>query len=119
MPDNTETNATTIECPFLDPDVGLFERTKVDLLRHYATKEPRHFYQIDGFYPSTGALDDLQDPDGDELIGQHTFELMNGASAVRVLATPGADPGVVARILRKAADGIERDPISLSKWGSA
>lgn len=119
MRENTKTTAQTSECPFIGRDAELFAPEKAELLRHYATKEPRHFYQIDGFYPSTGALDDLQDPDGDELIGQHTFELMNGASAVRVLATPGADPGVVARILRKAADGIERDPISLSKWGSA
>lgn len=110
MRENTKTTAQTSECPFIGCDTELFTPEKVELLRHYATKEPTLFLQVDGFNPSTGALDDLQDPDGDEIISWRKRELMTGPNAVRVLVKPDANPATVVRILGKVADWIEREP---------
>ncbi len=107
--------AKTVECPLLDPDASLFSRTKVELLRHHATKELTHLLQVDGFNPSTGLFDDLRDPDDDEVTSWRKHELMTGHNVVRILAKPGADAAVVVRILTKIADWIEREPEMLQK----
>ena len=90
--------------------------TRLDLLRHYSEKTPKRFLQIDGFHPSTGALEDLEDPDDDEIISTLTHELMNSPFTVRVLIPLDADAVVASRQLRKAAELMETEPGMLRRF---
>jgi len=69
------------------------ERQKADLLAHYAQREPKAFYQIDGFAHGDDA--------GDEIWTTLTYELMTGIPSVRILVTAGTSEADVLRILRK------------------
>jgi hypothetical protein len=55
-------------------------------------------------------LEDLEDPDGDEIMALRKTELMSGADPVRAMIKPGSDPDTVVRILRKVANWIEQKP---------
>jgi hypothetical protein len=85
---------------------------KAKLLEHYGQREPKLFYQYDGFIMDPNSHDCVMHPDedGDCIMGPMTWELMAGAD-VRVLI-PARDkptPQRAAQILRKIAMCIERD----------
>ncbi len=97
---------STHTCPLFDPAHGL----KSQRLAHYLEREPVLFHQIDGFNPPSCPVPDTYDDDGDELFCGHTYELMSGGPAVRVLITDGTDREVAVRLLRKMVDWLEREP---------
>ena len=79
-------------------------------LAHYASKEPKHFLQMDGYYDSE-VYDELMHPDleGDAFIAQGTVELMDGAT-VRILIPYHTDPTVAARQIKKMAKWLRKKP---------
>ena len=79
-------------------------------LAHYASREPKHFLQLDGHHVPLG-YDDLMrvDEDGDAVTAQGTVELMHGAT-VRILIPYGTDPRLAVRQLRKLAKWLELNP---------
>jgi hypothetical protein len=93
--------------------------SKVDLLAHYADREPCEFVQIDcwrygkeGVVRGVGITDTLgaTDDDGDCLNGGVVTELMSG-SDVRILIPPRISSADAIALLRKAIAWIERDGI--------
>jgi hypothetical protein len=100
-----------------EPDAGM-EGARATLLLKYACREPRRFIQHDAFFPPDDS-DDLvrPDEDGDCILSGRTTELMGSPFSVRVLVEPQADPGMVARMLRKIAGYIERDDLPLAHFG--
>lgn len=88
--------------------------TKAELLEHYATKEPKEFYRVDGFYsPESLGVDPLyhavpHDSDGDCIMSGERTELMTGAWAVRVLIPESTSKETAIRILEKIKKSIER-----------
>ncbi len=87
-------------------DNALFGNT----LAHYASREPKHFLQLDGHYMPRGG-DDVMSPDddGDAVTAGGTVELMYGAT-VRVLIPHDGDVMVAARQLKKLAKWLKRKP---------
>lgn len=84
--------------------------TKDELLKHYSTKEPHLFYQMDGFFMPDGGDDVMRsDDDGDCICSGETCELMTGYTNVRVLITPETDKRTAVRQLVKIIDWIKRD----------
>ena len=88
---------------------------KQELLDHYATREPREFYQFDGFNYTTGVLgycdegkDGTEDHDVDELFCGRTHELMHGAT-VRILIVAGTSKEDAMRLLKKLTAWIEKE----------
>ena len=79
-------------------------------LAHYASKEPKHFLQMDGYYVPE-VYDELVYPDleGDAFTAQGTVELMNGAT-VRILIPSNTDPTVAARQIKKMAKWLRKKP---------
>ena len=79
-------------------------------LAHYASREPKHFLQLDGNYLPRGG-DDMMRPDcdGDAFIADGTVELMHGAT-VRVLIPHDGNVLVAVRQLKKLAKWLKRDP---------
>jgi hypothetical protein len=76
-------------------------------LAHYATREPKHFLQLDGHYLPRNSGDGLHvDADGDALTSTATVELMQGAT-VRVLIPHDADPKAAVRQLKKLAKWLK------------
>jgi hypothetical protein len=88
------------------------QKTKDELLAHYATKEPKRFIQFDGFdWPG----DQLADPKtGLAVLRGETWELMCGAD-VRVLIDPGADHVRVCQMLRNVLDDIAHTGVELKE----
>lgn len=90
-------------------------KTKAELLEHYATKEPKQFYQADGFYtpemlevkPRSRAIP--VDSDGDSIILQATTELMTATWDVRVMIPESTSKETAIRMLEKIKKNIERD----------
>lgn len=76
----------------------------------YATREPKHFLQLDANYMPEGghSLVDA-DEDGDAIIAEGTVELMIGAT-VRVLIPADSDAKVVVRQLKKIAKWVKHSP---------
>jgi hypothetical protein len=91
---------------------GTMKTRKEELLKHYAKKEPKTFYEYDGFIGFQSGSDDVitVDEDGDFLSGGTTQELFSGAYAMRLLIRPGTEKSVVLRLLGKMADWIKDDP---------
>lgn len=88
---------------------------KQDLLDHYATREPKEFYQFDGFNYITGVMgyrDDYEDDDGDELYCGGTYELMHGAT-VRILITAGTSKEDAVRLLKKLTAWVAKDGLEI------
>jgi len=84
--------------------------SKLDLLKHYATKEPQEFFQYDGFYTPPGEMPDSccpPDEDGDWICCIDTCELMSGTTDVRVLISPSTDRDTALRQLKKIRELIE------------
>jgi hypothetical protein len=81
---------------------------KVELLEHYATREPKRFIQYDAHDLRGGGADDVMRPDEDGmcLMRGGSWELMHGC-AVRVLIEPGTTKERAALSLRKIAEWIE------------
>lgn len=89
-------------------------KTKKELLNHYATREPKEFYQFDGFDEPTGVVDDAPDDDGDELWCRRTYELMCSAT-VRILIPVGTSKKDAVRILRKLTAWVEMDGLKTAE----
>ncbi len=93
------------------------ETQKQELLAHYAAREPKEFYQFDGFNYPTGMMGyrgDHEDADGDELYCGRTYELMHGAT-VRILITPNTSKEDAVRLLKKLTAWIEKgDPMAIT-----
>lgn len=85
-------------------------KTKSELLEHYARATPHRFCQFDCFL-NVGEGDDIVKPDkdGDSLFNGETYELMSGQVAVRVLITPETAKEDALRALEKIRDWIDRD----------
>ena len=78
-------------------------------LAHYASREPKHFLQLDGNYLPRGGDDEIRpDCDGDAVSAKGTVELMNGAT-VRVLIPHDGDVLVAVRQLKKLAKWLKRN----------
>lgn len=92
-------------------ELVISQRKRNALLAHYATKIPTAFYQYDGFIEGDYAVG--KDDDGHGVTVSRTIELMGG-SDVRVLipCTGHGDPTVLATLLRKIADWVERDQLN-------
>ena len=85
-------------------------KTKGDLLEHYARREPKAFVQIDCWYG--GKMDDdifHADAAGRTVTSGRVEELMLGTD-VRILIEPDGDPKEVVALLREAADMIVGQP---------
>ena len=81
-----------------------------DKLAHYASREPKKFLQIDGFYLPEGGDDFLRpDKDGDCMHGTATIELMQG-TYVRVLIPYETNAKVAARQLKKMTKWLKKRP---------
>ncbi len=79
-------------------------------LAHYASREPKHFLQLDGNYLPRGGDDEMRpDCDGDAVSAGGTVELMYGAT-VRVLIPHDGDVLVAVRQLKKLAKWLKRNP---------
>jgi hypothetical protein len=79
-------------------------------LARYASREPKHFLQLDGFYLPRGGDSDMRpDCDGDAVSAVGTVELMHGAT-VRVLIPHDGDVLVAVRQLKKLAKWLKRNP---------
>jgi len=84
-------------------------KTTDELLKHYAAgREPKKFFQIDGWYSLKGDGVVTTDENGHAMTGSVTFELMHGAD-VRILIDPSTPPSEAAALLRKAANWLDRD----------
>jgi len=82
-------------------------------LAHYASREPKHFLQLDGHYMPRGGDDEMHpDDEGDYVSAMGTVELMHGAT-VRVLIPHDADPMVAARQLKKLTRWFKSNPSML------
>jgi len=81
------------------------ERQKTDLLEHYAQREPKAFYQIDGF-AQDGTVS--ADADGDVVTISPTYELMTDTQTLEILITAGASKADVLRLLRKIRKLVKR-----------
>ncbi len=78
-------------------------------LAHYASRKPKHFLQLDGYYMPDGDDMHCPDDDGDAVVADGTVELMNGAD-VRVLIPHDGDVLVAVRQLKKIAKWLKREP---------
>jgi hypothetical protein len=79
-------------------------KTKAELLEHYARKEPKHFYQFDGWEKS-------EDPfTGGGLTMGETWELMSGVPGIRVLLPDHTTQTEAVTMLRQILDYIEQYP---------
>ena len=74
-----------------NPESSYVTPEKAKLLAHYATREPKHFVQVDSFSPASGTFH----------MGD-TTELMLG-SAVRILIDPATNYAEAAVFLKQAA----------------
>jgi hypothetical protein len=84
---------------------------RAHLLEHYIECDPQAFIQYDGFNPPTMPVEpENADADGDEIWATTTNELHKSGVTVRVFVQPGAPSDAAARMLRKIADWIEREP---------
>ncbi len=88
--------------------------SKSELLAHYATREPKLFYQYDGFVVGKDSRDDVMRPDadGDSLWGGQTHELMYGAD-MRCLINPKASKEDILRLLKKITEWVEGDGLTV------
>lgn len=97
------------------------DKTRERKLKHYSKRTPKQFIQLDGHYLGPDGGDDMMvpDTDGDCLLAGQTVELMH-FSGTRVLIDSNFDPKVAARMLRKAAEWLDRQPELLSReyWAS-
>jgi hypothetical protein len=86
------------------------QRTKAELLAHYATREPKHFYQFDNW------LEKHHDDaiEGPMSVVGGTWELMRG-SDVRVLIPDGVTSTEAVAMLRQIIDWIERNGVDLKR----
>lgn len=83
--------------------------TKEGLLKHYATKEPKQFYQVDGFYMPEGEDSFMHpDTDGDCIMSGERTELMTATWDVRVLIPESTSKETAIRMLEKIKEWIER-----------
>lgn len=82
--------------PKVQPDSA-----KQRLLKHYAEREPKTFYQLDGFTKVEEDYVFSPDDDGDSVLTSVTEELMTGNSVLRVLITEGATKEEAVRLLKK------------------
>jgi hypothetical protein len=91
----------------------MINKSKAELLAHYADKDPRVFHQFDGWCSG----DDVVgcDEDGHGLTAQTTWELMGGGN-VRVLIPVNTTPTLAVTLLRKIAGWIERDAEKIIGW---
>ncbi len=79
-------------------------------LAQYASRKPKHFLQLDGFYMPDGGDSVMRpDDDGDAITASGTMELMHGATT-RVLIPHDTDVRVAARQLKKLAKWLKRKP---------
>ena len=79
-------------------------------LAQYARKQPKHFLQIDGFNYAEEFDEDVPlDAEGDSIRAQSTVELMQGAT-VRVFIPYEADPVIAARLMKKIAKWLKKQP---------
>ena len=85
------------------------EQLKRELLEHYATREPKAFYQYEGILGVHG--DVMADGDGDGLESSTTHELAYG-SAVRVLVAAETSAADADRLLKKIRRWIRRDGLN-------
>ena len=79
---------------------------KRELLEHYAAKEPKAFYQYDGWLNADSVTG--RDAEGDGATSDVTYELMHGAD-VRVLIPAETNARDAARLLKKIRQWIRRD----------
>ena len=92
-------------------DKALFGNT----LARYATCEPNHFLQLDGYnLPDGGNECTRPDADGDVIESRATVELMAGSS-VKALIPHDANPFVAARELKKFERWLENEPRLLER----
>jgi len=83
-------------------------------LRHYASRDPKEFIQIDGFY-LPGGCDSVMvtDNDGDCIQAGKTIELMNGADVRILIRDPRGEHGTetnkadIKRLLEKISSDID------------
>lgn len=96
---------------------AFLDRLRQKKLKHYAERDPRRLLQIDGF---PGCSDDIMAPDaeGDSVLGSRTVELMDSPFSTRILIDPATDPRVAARLLRKAAEWLDREPDLLARMSA-
>jgi hypothetical protein len=93
------------------------ENLKAELLAEAARKPVRQYTQLDGFLDQEPDCLMKPDEDGDCLFAGRTHELRNTDLPVRVQVLRGTKPEDVARLLRKFAKWIDRDPELLeSLW---
>jgi hypothetical protein len=78
--------------------------SKAELLEHYATREPKHFSQFDGW--REGAWDGDSNFEGARWSFQGSWELMQGAD-VRVLIPDDVTPTEAVEMLRRIIEAIE------------
>jgi len=86
------------------------EERKRALLKHYQTRNPVTFFQLDGFVNVDGDCVMRPDADGDWLSAGLTDELMTGAYAVRILITKGTSAKDALRLIRKLAKRAKDNP---------
>jgi hypothetical protein len=91
-------------------------KTKEELLAHYAEKDPKQFFQIDGVADMPPGDIVSVDDDGDAITGGLTHELM-GCGHVRVLIPIEAKKADAIRLLRKALAWIERGALEEMREG--
>ena len=84
------------------------DNLKQELLKHYATREPAPFYQMDTFLDSKGDCVINGDADGNGITARVTFELMQGPS-VRVLVSPKTSEEDALRLLKKVRADIKKN----------
>lgn len=96
------------------------DKTKGQLLAHYAEKEPKTFWQYDGFVGQSA--DDYvmkADGDGDSIMWGVTQELMTGMYGVRVLVTAGTSQADAVRVLGKIREIIGHNGFAWQERGQA
>ena len=110
---------TSITCPHCNPrnDAPTFAQW-VDDRREWVDNQGRDYpmaplVQIDGWEGATeGAADPIRPPDheGDVMVAGGTYEPQASDTDVRVNIAGDAETSDAIRLLRKAADWLERDP---------
>jgi len=87
------------------------EKTRGELLEHYAERRPKEFLQIDGWYGGKWAGDPIiaTDADGYSMTSGITHELMQGAD-VRILIPPSTPKSEAITLLQQAIDSLNRRP---------